>query len=374
MRVLHLVKATGVAGAERHLLSLLPGLRERGCDPRLLVLVDPRKPVDAFLEEIRSRGIPAQSLRIAGDLDAVTWVRLWRRIRHERPTVVHTHLMHADLYGITAARVARVPLVITTRHNDDAFRRRLPLRLLNRMLWSRVDAGIAVSQSLVRFSRTVEGAAVPIRAIHHGIASVPAASRAASRASLDLPPNAVIIGAVCRLTRQKGVPYLLEAFAAITTSFPHTVLLVAGDGPDRQMLDRRIADLELQERVRFLGWRPDSDRILSALDLLVAPSLWEGFGLVVLEAMAHGIPVLASAVGAIPEIVVDGETGLLVPPADSAALRAGLERLLKDPELRTRLGAAGAERARSQFSLNRMIDDTLDFYEESARMKGCIGH
>ena len=398
MRVIHVIKATGVAGAERHLLDLLPALRARGCDARLLVLTEPGKPMEDFLDAARARKVPAAGLTIVGDLDLSVPVRLWRRFRREKPDLVHTHLIHADFYGIPAARLARVPAVVTTRHNDDAFRRRFPGRWVNRWLWARTDGGIAVSQALAHFSREMEGAKVPIRVIHHGTAAVggtlaierdargaEAAGHEVSgreapgaeasqrdalepiRAELGLTADALVVGMMCRLTAQKGVSIGLQAFAAIAHAFPQAILLIAGEGPERSELERTAAELGLSGSVRFLGWRADSGRILAVLDLLMAPSRWEGFGLVVLEAMARGVPVLATRVGALPEIIADGETGLLVAAGDVGALAAALGKLLGDAGLRARLGAAGRARARREFRLERMAEETLGFYEEVVR-------
>lgn len=361
-RVIHLIKATGIAGAERHLLDLLPQLRARGCDAHLWVLTEPRRPVVEFLDEARARGIPTESLTIRADLDLALLVRLVRRFRQTRPDMVHTHLVHADVLGGLAAHWAGVHAVVTTRHNDDAFRRLLPFRALNGWLWRRVDAGIAVSSSVERFSREIEFARAPIQVIHHGVASVARSDRGNARDALGIPSDAVVIGLACRLTKQKGVTHALQAFAMVSAAYPQAILLVAGDGPERRKLESQAARSDGRERVRFLGWQADSGPVLSALDVLMAPSLWEGFGMVLLEGMARGVPILATTAGAIPEIVADGETGLLVPPGDAAALAAALDRLLGDAALRARLGAAGAERAQRDFGLSRMAEETLASY------------
>ncbi len=387
MRVLHLIKATGLAGAERHLLDLLPGLRARGCDARAIVLDERADPACEFLEALRAREVPAERCPIHADFDPALVVRLWKRFRHAQPDIVHTHLIHADLHGTWAARWANVPAVVTTRHNPDAFRHRASMRALNRAIWSRVDMGIAVSESLVAFSRETEGALVPLRVIHHGIGGVERKDPARVRAQLGLPQDAIVVGMVCRLTRQKGVEYGLRAFCEAAArwagqSAGHlahespsggrppdlagAVLAIAGDGPERRRLEGIAAECgEWRERIRFLGWRADANEVLDALDILMAPSLWEGFGLVVLEAMARGIPVLASHVASLPELVVDGETGLLVPPADVHALAGALARLLSDASLRAQLGSAAGVRARDAFSLPRMIEETLEAYREA---------
>lgn len=372
MRVTHIIKATGLAGAERHLLDLLPGLRARGHDARLLLLGDPRRPPGEFLARARDRGVPLSSLPIRHHLDPHLWFRLGRELREVRPDIVHTHLIHGDFYGIPAARRAKVPVIVSTRHNDDAFRYRAPFVGLNRYLWSRVDLGIAVSRSMARFSREIEGAAGELRVIHHGVEIPDPDSGASARAflgSLVSPEDGPVVGMICRLTRQKGVGDGLEAFARVVTRFPGAVLLVAGEGPDRAVLETRALNLGVASRTRFLGWRDDGRRLLAALDVLMVPSRWEGFGLVALEAMARGVPVLASRAGALSEVVAEGETGLLVTPGDIDELATGLVKLLQDESLRTRLGKAGRDRARRDFGLQRVVEATDAAYRETLQRK-----
>ncbi len=150
IRVVHLSKVTGIAGSENHLLALLPGLRNRGIDARLWLLVEPGKPVNELFAQASALGIPTTRLTIHHDADITLVWRLARLLRRERPAIVHTHLIHADLYGTVAARLAGVSRVISSRHNDDRFRYRLPVRLLNRMLWRWTDGGIAISHAIRR--------------------------------------------------------------------------------------------------------------------------------------------------------------------------------------------------------------------------------
>ncbi len=136
LRVTHVIKVTSIAGAETHLLTLLAGLRQRQIDPQVLLLVEARKPMDDYVQALEARAIPAQRLIIRADLDPTLPYRLRQRLRLMKPHVVHTHLFHADLYGIPAARWAQVKAVVSSRHNDNAFRRREPYRSLNRGLWA----------------------------------------------------------------------------------------------------------------------------------------------------------------------------------------------------------------------------------------------
>ncbi len=370
MRVVHVMKATRISGAERHLLILLPALKARGVDVHLLLLEDPAKRVDDMVRELEAGGVSVRRIPIYRHLDLGVIRRLRRELRDLRPDIVHTHLIHADLYGTLAARLARVRAVISSRHNDDQFRRLLPMRLLNRLLWRLTSAGIGISEAITRFTIEVEGVpASKITTIYYGL-KLPVidrkSARADLRAELTLSPDAPLIGMVCRLIDQKGVVYGLRAFARALQfpQFPAAHLVIAGDGPRRAALQAEAKTLGIQDRVHFLGWRDDAPRVLAALDVLLVPSLWEGFGLVMLEAMAQTVPIVGSAVSAIPEVVIDGDTGRLVPPRDVAALANALAGLMSDEALRRHMGLLGQDRAETVFSIARMTDETLKLYQQ----------
>lgn len=376
MRVAHVIKATGIAGAERHLLMLLSGLRAREVDAQIVLLVEPRRPMDALVEEAAARDIPVGRIAIHSHFDVALFGKLRAAFRDMQPDIVHTHLLHADLFGIPAARLARVPAVITSRHNDNAFRRRLPLRWLNRALWSQVDAGITSSDAVRRFSVAVEGAPPrKLQTIHYGLERRPddalrQTDRVAFRAEFNLPPDAPVVGIVCRLVEQKGVAYGLEAFASATADLPEARLVIAGDGALKGRLQAQARTLGLADRVHFLGWRTDALRVFAGLDIFLMPSLWEGFGLVLLEAMSQRLPVVASNVSAIPEVVADGTTGLLVPPRDVARLSAALRLLLTDAPLRQHMGLLGEDRLEERFTAGRMVDETLGLYQTVLARRG----
>jgi glycosyltransferase involved in cell wall biosynthesis len=365
MRVVHILKVILAAGTERHLLLLLPALQQRGVDVHLIVLAERARPMDDYLSAAHAAGIPTERLFMRRHADLTLLPRLIGRLHALRPDVVHTHLFHADLYGIPAARLAGVSTVITGRHNDDAFRRHPLARAVNRGLWALSSGGIAISDAIRAFVIDVEGAPPhKVTRVHYGLdfAEPPADARDALRAELHLPDDALLVGAVSRLIEQKGLPYALDAFAVVMDEFPHAVLLIVGDGDQRGALESQADALGLGDRVRFLGWRADIHPIMAALDVFIMPSLWEGFGLALLEAMAHGLPVIASNISALPEIVVDGETGLLVPPRDVGGLAAALRHLLADDALRAQMGVAGRARVRTAFSVDQMADATMQVY------------
>ncbi len=358
---------TGISGAEGHLLLLLNGQRARGLDAHLWMLVEPGNPVQDYVDRAAALGIPVQRFLIHHHLDLSLSKRLADQLRFVRPALVHTHLIHADLYGNLAARRAGIPYVISSRHNDDRFRYTLPVRLLNRWLWQRTDAGIAISEAIRRFSIEVEGApGASIHTVHYGLdpASIqaPLTARADLRAALNLPADTLLAGSVCRLVEQKGLVYGLRGFAQIADRVPDAHVAIAGDGPLRAALEAEVRALNLADRVHFLGWRSDAHAVFAALDVLLAPSLWEGFGLVFLEAMALGLPIISTRASAIPEVVVEGETGWLVPPRDSDALGAALLHALTDAGTRRARGTNGRRRLETLFTPDKMVEETLAVY------------
>ena len=370
MRVAHIIKITRISGAERHLLILLDGLRAAGVDARLIMLTEPGKPMQEMAAAAQERAIPWTRLTIRGDYDAPLLWSLRRELRAIAPDIAHTHLIHADMYGYTAAKLARVSKVISSRHNDDQFRYRPRWRRLNRQLWKRLDAGIAISAAVAGFAEAVEGA--PRDKLHivpYGMEyrwlSDEAIERARHRlrAELGLPPDTPLLGMVCRLVQQKGLPYSLEALRRIQSDFPAARLVIIGDGEQAGELRQLAAALGVEERVYWLGWRDDAAELMTALDVLLVPSLWEGFGLVVLEAMARRVPVIASRVSALPEVLVHGETGLLIEPRDVDGLAQAIARLLSDRALRKYMGLLGTARLEEHFSVGRMVKATITVYQ-----------
>ena len=372
LRVLHIIKAKGIAGAELHLLTLLPGLRAHDVDARLIVLAEPgNQGAREMVSAAEARGIPTQSEPIYRNLNPGLTARLRTRIRSHKPSIVHTHLLHADLYVIPAARLARIRGVITSRHNDAPFRERLPLRTTNTVIWRMVDAGIAISEAVRRFSIENEGALPEkMHTIHYGLPlkgakyEDKAGARESLRQEIGVDAETPIAGIVARLTEQKGIIYALIAFAKIADRVPDAHLVIAGDGPLYDQLAHETARLGIAARTHFLGWRQDTPQLFAAFDIMLMPSLWEGFGLTLLEAMAQSTPIIASNTSALPEVVINGETGLIVPPRDAKTLAAAMLRLFEDKPLRMHMGMLGEDRLEAHFGAERMIDATAALYKD----------
>lgn len=367
MRVIHISKVTGVAGSERHLLMLLSGLRGRGVEASMLVLEDPAQVPHAFYEALEDRRIPFTSYPIRGNLDPGLLARLVRRFRADAPDMVHTHLIHGDLYGLSAAWLAGIPVSVSSRHNDNPFRRNAIIKLANRLLMRTATRVIASSSALANFITTVERIpASKVQVIRYGLESRDISPNAAAEARLrlDVASEVPVVGFFGRLIAQKGVAVLLEAFSRLQTTHPSAQLVIVGDGDLRAELERQATSLAIGTKVTFTGWVEDASALMPGCDIVVMPSRWEGFGLVALEAMNAHRPLIASRVSALPEIVVDGETGRLVHPDDPAELATAIGQLLDDPAGRRTLGEAGYARRNKIFGSARMVDEMLALYNE----------
>jgi glycosyltransferase involved in cell wall biosynthesis len=361
VKVLHLQRIGGIGGSERHVLALLPALRDRGIDARFLGLDDTSHEPQPFYDALAARDVPFVRLDCPRDIDPRLVRRASASVRAFGPDLVHTHLIHADVYGAYAALRGRTRLV-STKHNDDPFRSGR-VRYGERLITRRADRVICITEALARFNHEVVG--LPrekLTVVHYGLDAPPDAWGAT--AGPELPPETPVLLAICRLVPQKGVDVAVEAMALVREEHPDAHLVVLGEGPLRDELTALAERLEVADAVSFPGRLGDVAWWLRRAAVLVHPARWEGFGLALLEAMLSERPVVASAVSSIPEIVVDGETGRLVPPDDPAALAAAISDLLTHPARAEAMGAAGLGLARSEFSVERMAERTAGVYEE----------
>jgi glycosyltransferase involved in cell wall biosynthesis len=337
----------GIGGSERHLLTLLPALAERGIEPLFVGLDDPGWDPSDFYGAL---AVPAWRLPSPRDLDPLLLGRLVRGLRAD---VVHTHLVHADVYGGVAAALRGIPLV-STKHNDDPFRSGR-FRHVERAVTRLSRRVVTITDALRRF--VIEEVGIPpakVETIHYGIDELP--KPWGENAPDGVPEDARVLLAIARLVEQKGIDTAIRALAQLPLD---TVLVVLGEGPGRPQLETLAREVGVQERVVLRGREPDVAAWLRRACVLVHPVRWEGFGLGVLEAMLAELPVVASRVSSLPELVADGETGLLVPPDDPDALAAAVARALEQPGF----GAAGRVRAQREFSVARMADLTWALYD-----------
>jgi glycosyltransferase involved in cell wall biosynthesis len=362
VKVVHLQRIGGIGGSERHVLELLPALRASGVDARFLGLDDTSAAPGSFYEALAERDVPFERLPCPRDVDPRLARRVTRVVRRARPDVVHTHLVHADVYGaVAAARSRRV--LVSTKHNDDPFRSGKG-RHLERLLTRRAALVLCITEALARFNREVVGLPESkLRVVHYGLDAPPEPWGA--HGGPQLAPETPVLLAVCRLVEQKGVDVAIDALTRVRERHSDAHLVVLGDGPLRDELAALAARRGVGAAVSFPGRVGDVAWWLRRTAVVVHPARWEGFGLALLEAMLCARPIVASAVSSIPEIVVDGETGLLVPPDDPFALADAVSGLLDDPARAAALGEAGRARAVAEFSVARMTERTVAAYEEA---------
>ena len=362
MRVLHIQRIGGIGGSERHVLELLPALRARGIDARFLGLDDESAAPEPFYGALAERDVPFERLPCPRDVAPLLARRVVDAVGRARPDIVHTHLVHADVYGALAAARARAVL-ISTKHNDDPFRSGKG-RYLEKLLTKRAARVICITAALARFNLEIVGLpAEKLEVVRYGLDSPPAPWGSAG--GPDLAPETPVLVAVCRLVPQKGVDVAVEALARVRERHSAAHLVVLGEGPLRGELTSLAASRGLENGIRFPGRVGDVAWWLRRAALVVHPARWEGFGLALLEAMLCERPIVATGVSSIPEIVLDGETGLLVSPDDPEALAEAIGVLLDDPARAAAMGAAGRMRALTEFSVARMAERTATVYEEA---------
>ena len=360
--VLHFITELSTGGAQSALLRLLSNLDRTRFAPSVVCLYNGD---GAVAEQIRELGITVTDLGMSGKARLDAFGRLYRFLRKKRPLILHSWMFHANIPARMFGRLARVPIIISserTMGQEGAGRRRL-----NRLTAPLADRVICVSERVAEFAAHQIGIArQKLVVVPNGIdlshfADLP--HQAQARASFNLPAEATIVGAIGRPRPVKGYNFLLDAWAQLTPTFPNTHLLFVGDGPDQPALKAQATGLGLNECVTFLGDHLNIPHLLPALDILALPSLHEGMPNVALEAMAASLPVVATAVGGTPEVVVDGKTGILVPSENANALAEGLASLMNDPEHARLLGQTGRQRIESHFNLATTVHRTETLYE-----------
>ena len=364
-RVLHIITSLAVGGAQNHLKILVAGLAEHGWQSDIVYFKD-----DAMVEELAPLAGSVRHVSLGRALMPRALWQLRRHITADDYAIIHTHLLKADAMGALAATLASVP-VVSTKHNDERV-------LLNPIVgavhgqFSRLDERvIVISQHVGNFMRT-KG-----RVSADKIAHIPYGLELPQQASWDVPeasrtktvPRFISVG---RLDPQKGHETLLRATARVMQEVPACELWIVGDtqhGGENysSSLLELSAELGVSKNVTFLGVRHDIAGLLAQTDAFVLASRWEGFGLVFLEAMAAAKPVVATRVSAIPEVVAENKTGLLVPPDDPIALADAMLELVRDPARAGELGEAGRVRLRDHFSADIMVERTLALYNSCVR-------
>jgi glycosyltransferase involved in cell wall biosynthesis len=369
LRLLHVITTLDVGGAEMHLLSQVRGQAAAGARVRVAYL--------------KGQGSLAGDFRAAGAewVGRVPPTRAWALWPHLRwANLVHSHLLKADmLTAVLATLAGRRSALVSGKHNDEQVLMRPAVGLIHGLLGNLPTKTVVLSDHVGRFvARYGRVRPSKLVRIYYGLDPQPFEAAARERERLRselLPPlgvstDDVVFICVARFAPQKAHAVLLQAFALARQRLGSKLklLLVGADpfGDGRERTEQVARELGLEGAAIFTGIRRDVPALLAASDVFTMASLWEGLGLVFLEAMATDLPVLATRVSAVPEVVVEGETGLLVAPNDAADLAVGMEALARDGALRRRLGQAGHARVRAHFGLETMVSTTLALYRRIA--------
>ena len=344
-------------GAEQQVLLTARGLFARG--HRVAVVAHP----DGELRRRLPADIEVVPLATRNDVDLPAAWRLSRVIRDLQPDVVHAHNPHGVAAAATALSIAsasRRPALVAAHRVDF----HLNANAFSRWKYRQVDRFVTASEAIR--AMLLQGGVPPDRAVtvHEGIdvERVVGVEPMNVREEYWFPPHSLIVGNVAALVPHKGQRFLIDAAAIVVREMPEVRFLVLGEGELHASLEHEIRHLHLSQHVVLAGFRADVLGVLKGLDLFVLSSVTEGLGTSLLDAMAAGRPIVATRAGGIPEVVLHGETGLLVPPRDAAALAAAILEMLRDPARRRRFAEAGLARVRERFSADRMVDQTLGVY------------
>ncbi|TGE36637.1 glycosyltransferase family 1 protein [Desulfosporosinus fructosivorans] len=359
-KILHIIGGGEIGGAEQHVLTLLNGLDRSRFTPHLLCLTH-----GPFAALARESDIPSRTLPMHFPIDLSPLPNLIRWARKKEINLIHTHGSRANLLGRLSAKWLGIPS-LTTVHSSlahdylSAWSAHIALRI-DRLTLPLTSGIITVSEYLAKEVAARGGR--NLETIYNGQAPIvfanPSASRQQFRLQWGIPADALVLGTIGRLHPTKGHTTLIKAAAHLHLQFPTLHLLIIGDGPQRSDLE-----LELKQSgipYTLTGYLPRAYETLPAMDLFVLPSVSEGMGLVLLEAMQAGVPIVASAVGGIPEVVRAGKDGLLVPPGDVAAFSTACSKLINNPDLAKSLVLSGLSRW-PRFSIDSMVRETEQVY------------
>jgi glycosyltransferase involved in cell wall biosynthesis len=364
IRVLLVIPTLDASGAEKQFAMLAAGLPRDRFEPHVVVLTR----TGPYETALRDAGVPVTVLGKRFKADPVAFARLRRIIDQLRPDVVHTWLFAANAYGRLVLPGARRPKVVVSERCVDSWKSGWQL-WLDRKLIGRTDALVGNSESVAAFYRGLGVPAETVRVIPNAVeaADATAIDRTAVRREFGVPEDARLVGFVGRLAKQKRVDVLVWAMQLLRQLTGNVYNVIIGDGPERRRLEDLARHFTCDGVTRFVGNRPDAGRLIASFDAFWLASDFEGQSNSLLEAMAAGVPVIASDIPANRELVDDGRTGYLVRPGDSVAFAQYADRLLADAELSSRIGVAAREQVRRRHSVPAMVGAYASLYEELVR-------
>lgn len=369
MRVLHLISSGGMYGAEAVILQLCQNHPAIVGEGESSLAVFEHGTIPALHHVAGERSVRSELIACRGQLDRSVPQALRAAAARSGTDLIHAHGYKADIYAALAFRGAQRPALVSTCHtwydNDLAVR---VYGAVDRWVLRGFEEVVAVSAEVRE--RLVSAGVAPerISTVRNGIDTRRFETIAAARRPQQTEP--LTVGLVGRLAQEKGVDLFLRAAAVLQPKWPAVRFVVAGEGPERAALEGLRAELGLAQSVELAGALGDMAAFYAGIDVMVSASRQEGLPMALLEGMSAALPVVATTVGEVPSVVVDGETGLLVPPNDPEALAAAIGTLLASPELRSRLGAGGRRRAQEVFSAERMTSDYVRVYRRALERRG----
>ena len=365
----YMLPSMRLGGSEKHVIGLASGLQARGFDARIVTIFE-----EGILgPSVRKEGIPFECIHAPQSWGLETLIRILGWMRHRPMSILHTYLFGFHVFAGLPAKLLKVPVILSSRR-ELAHWQKARHRWVENLGNGLVDQVICCSEAARQWTLDKEVIRPEkLLTIYNGVDlkrfELPF-QQMEIRTEFGIPRDKPVIGTVANFSYEKGYPYLLEAIERIHHRKPEAWFLLVGSGPLEDEMKKMASKSPAKGQIIFAGNRSDIPRVLAAMDIFVLASLSEGFPNVLLEAMAMARPVVASAVGGIPELVESGQDGILVPHRDSRSLAEAVLHLLDDETQATRLRYLAAEKIKTKFSLERMLDDYEQLYQRILRAKG----
>jgi glycosyltransferase involved in cell wall biosynthesis len=354
--IVHVEAGRHLYGGARQVMMLAKGLQDN--DMQCTLVCAP----DSDIRSSMSSDVRVHTMNIAGDLDAAFAYRFRNWLKKEKPDLVHIHSRRGvDMWGGMGARWAKVPAVISRRVDNPE------PTLMAPMKYRRYNRVIGISKGVIEQLRVTGVPADKLRLVHSAVdvgACQPVWSAEQFRVAFNLNPTDIVVVCAAQFIPRKGHDCLLDAWGEVASACPDARLLLFGRGPEEARLQAKVKQSVYGASVQFCGFREDLREFMGHADLLVHAAVREGLGIALLEAQAAGVPVVATRAGGIPEAVADGKSGVLVTPDAPAELSRELIRVLRDVELRKRLGAGGRAYVAACFGIDTMVAGNLAVYDE----------
>lgn len=369
-KICHLVVADGISGAENHLMKLIPSLNVEKYNIHFVVMTSRYQVYQDFLKNCQ--GVEVVFVPLGGKINPLNFFRLLRLFKKEKYDLLHTHNSRADVYGILAGKMAGVKILMVSIHGYQRYDAINPLfKIRGWILRTFSDRIITISDALRNLISENEGIdQEKMDTVYYGLEPLDSEEDGKTlREEFHLSKDILLLVDVGRLIPVKGHDILIQALRHIVSSFPKVLLFIVGDGVLKEELTNLSKKLGLEDHVIFTGYRKDVPRFMKEADIFVFPTLGEGFGLVLLEAMAFRKPVVATRVMSIPEIVEDGKSGWLVPPRNPERLADAILQLLRDQKKAVSFGESGFEILSNKFSIERMVRETERIYDRLLQEK-----